>query len=401
MPRVGALERELLCLCARSAQDAETGSRVRSIARSGPDWDGFLIAAHRHHVLPLCYRSLTRLAGADLPEPVMGRLRGAFHGNVRRNLFLTRELFEVMDLLRAEGIRSIPYKGPAVACQLYRDLSLRQFADLDVIVGVKDVVSAIRVLERRGYRLEKARSEEQLRAYLGSGKDVTLLRADGLVNLEIHWAITTEKDPIRIRPASLWQGLRPLTMAGTRVQTFGLEWLLLLLCIHGAKHLWEKLGWLCDVAEIVRSQPALDWDVALDKAAETGASRILLLGLGLSDELLGARPPARILDAITADKVVMPLRSQIRSWLFEGTGDALDLGERERYFMRLRERPSDRCRVALTQAKHYLTPTLRDRETLPLPQYLGWSLYLLRPVRLAGEYGFAPLKRFVSGLFQS
>ena len=79
----------------------------------------------------------------------------------------------------------------------------------------------------------------------------------------------------------------------------------------------------------------------------------------------------------------------------------MDPGERERFYISLRERPTDRLRIALKQVKGSLAPTSRDEEAIPLPRFLSWLLYLLRPVRLAGEYGLTPLKRFCKGIFQS
>jgi hypothetical protein len=36
-----------------------------------------------------------------------------------------------------------------------------------------------------------------------------------------------------------------------------------------------------------------------------------------------------------------------------------------------------------------------------LPGFLEWSRYLVRPVRLAGQYGITPFIRFFKGIFQS
>jgi len=395
------VEYELLRLCARSTVDAPAEGRIAALLRGEVDWNYLIVTAHQHRVLPLVYRTLGRLAPRDVPEPAMRRLSNAFQANARRNLFLTGELLQVLDLLGAEGIPSIPYKGPVVASLVYGDLSLRQFADLDIIVPMKDVVKARALLLSRGYRPEKPMTEEELLSRLATEKDITLLRDEAGINLEIHWAITGESDPIRIAPQSLWENLVSCSIGGRPVQTFAPDDLLLILCIHGAKHRWEKLGWLCDVAEIVRTPGRVEWNRALERATKVGAGRILLLGLGLATQLLGAMPPAKILQAIEGDPVLKQLSEQVKGWLFSEDPVRLNLGERERYFMRLRENSADRFRVAITQAKLYLAPTSRDKETLPLPACLGWSHYLLRPVRLAGQYGLTPFKHFFKGIFQS
>ena len=61
------------------------------------------------------------------------------------------------------------------------------------------------------------------------------------------------------------------------------EDLLILLCVHGSKHAWEQLKWTCDVAELVRRRPTLDWSRILFQADEWGCRRIVLLGLGMAN----------------------------------------------------------------------------------------------------------------------
>src|SRR3712207_8653927 len=40
---------------------------------------------------------------------------------------------------------------------------------------------------------------------------------------------------------------------------------LLILCVHGTKHIWGRLSWICDVAELLRTQPDMDWEYVLDR----------------------------------------------------------------------------------------------------------------------------------------
>lgn len=394
------LEITLLLLCARGTRDPFAEARIRALLQRDVDWDYLIITAHQHRVLPLLYRTLIRMS-ASVPEAVVQRLRAAFQANLKRNLALTAELLRILDIFQAHGIPSIPYKGPMVASYVYGDLSLRQFADLDIIVPPNQVARAKALLLANGYQLETALSDKELRLSIETNKDITLIH-DGLgMNLEIHWGITTENDPVRIAPESLWENLGTHALAGRRIQTFQPEQLLLILCIHGAKHHWARLLWLCDIAQTIGSQRSFGWDTVIGNARRLRSERILLLGVALASELLAAELPVEVLQSIEADPVLKALSGQVKDWIFSEDPVLLNLGKRERYFMRLREHPSDRCRIAIKQARAYLAPTSRDREALPLPRFLEWSHYLLRPIRLATEYGLTPFTRFFRGLFQS
>jgi len=393
-----SLEFELMCLCARITVDSVAEARIRALVRQEVDWNFLIVTAHQHRVLPLLYRSLERVAPDEVPELAIRRLRSAFHANATRNLFLTGELLQVIDIFRAHDIPCIPYKGPVLASLVYGDISLRQFADLDVIVPVKAVARARALLVARGYRPEKRMSEKELLDPIRTEKDITLFRDNG-IELEMHWGVTTDAHPIQISPQLLWKELGTHSIAGKSVQTLPYEVLLLIQCIHGATHGWERLGWLCDVAGIVRSQRGLNWDRAIEHATVLRGRRILFHGLALARDLLGAEPPANVLQAIQEDPVLIPLSEQVKGWLLSES--PVPPGEREQFFMRLREHPADKLRVAFKQAKSYLALTSRDTESFRVPAFLTWMLYVLRPIRLACEYGLTPFTRFFKGIFQS
>ena len=221
----------------------------------------------------------------------MDRLRTVFHANAKRNLLLTGELLRVVDLLQTHGIRAISYKGPALAAAIYGDISMRQFSDLDIIVPVSDAERAWSLLMSRGYRHATAMSRKEWAALTKTEKDLTLLRDDVGINLELHWSITNEKDPIQIDPQFLWKNLNTVSIAGKTVQIHAPEDLLLILCIHGGKHRWEHLGWLCDIVQIIRSHEDLDWTRVIEQASNLGGRRILFLGLLLARDILGAEVP--------------------------------------------------------------------------------------------------------------
>ena len=393
-------ELTLLLLCARTRTDGLAQERIETLLRRDVDWDVLIAMAFEHRVLPLLYHTIRR-TGAAIPDPAMQRLRSAVQANVKRTLFLAGELTRVMDDFRDRAIPSIPYKGPVLASSVYGDVSLRQFGDLDIIVPVTEITRARTLLISRGYRPEKDIRDEDLPALIESDKDLVFFRDDRQITLEMHWGVTSDRDPIRIRPDSLWRDLETCSFGGRIVQVLAREDLLLILSIHGAKHCWARLSWLCDIAELARPDQGLSWARVLQTANRLRGTRIVLLAVALAAELLGTELPTEVQCAIGADSGLKPLLEQVKGWLLRDEPAQLDLGEKERYFMALRERSADKFRVAARQAKRRLALTSRDREMLPVPGFLTWSLYMFRPVRLAGQYGIAPFRRFLKTMFEA
>jgi hypothetical protein len=391
-------ELEVLLQSSRMVVSSTGEERIRNLLRKEIDWDFLIRTAHCHRVLPLLYQTLCRIAPDSVPERVMTSLRKRFHANAQRNLFMSAELLQVLDLLEKHHIRAIPYKGPVLSAALYGDVSLRQFSDLDIIVPATDVSKARTLLVSRGYRTDRNISEEDLCSLIQTTKDL-ILRRDNQITLELHWGITENPNPIDISPDFLWRNVRTFSVAGRTVNIHAPEDLLLILCIHGGKHRWEYLVWLCDIAELIRSYPALNWMQVIETASNLRARRILLLGLLLARDALGAELPEWVSSTIGADHVLNELGDQLMACLAGGVPLALQLGENQRYYMKLREHRADRFLVAWKQVKYYLGLTARDREILPESSPL--LLYVVRPFRLAWEHGLRPFRRFFRGLFES
>ena len=191
------------------------------------------------------------------------------------------------------GIEAVPYKGPVLAACMYGNLALRQFVDLDIIVRRRDVFRASDVLQSVGYRPNFPLTRAQEAGYLRSRYAVELERDDGYFAVELHWEVAPRYFAFPLDTERLWARLDQVSMYDTTVRTLAPEDLLLMLCAHGAKHLWEKLGWICDIAELVRTHRGMDWDRVAAQARELRSERILGLGLLLASDLLGADVPSR------------------------------------------------------------------------------------------------------------
>ena len=296
-------------------------------------------------------------------------------------MFFTQELLKLLQLFEAHQIPVLPYKGPALALALYGNLSLRPFCDLDLLIHPQDLVRVKPLLAAQGYDT-LAVDDAQEAANLWSDSERDFVRQDGKVVLDVHWRITPRFFPFELPVEELWQRRQSLSLLGTPVSTLAPEDLLLALCVHGAKECWGKLKWICDVAELIRAYPNLDWDRVLGQAKQLHSQRMLLLGVGLVQELLGVRLPETVLAAIERDGALPALMQQVCSYLFgsqPGQSRQLSL---TLFRLRVRDRISDQLEYFVWRL---FVPNVRDRQLIFLPKPLTFLYYLLRPLRLLGE----------------
>ena len=73
--------------------------------------------------------------------------------------------------------------------------------------------------------------------------------------------------------------------------------------------------WLCDIAELIRAHPQMDWQRLLEQAKTSGSKRMLLLGLFLANDLLRTDLPDDVWQRIQAAPKVQLLAQQVRAQL--------------------------------------------------------------------------------------
>jgi hypothetical protein len=375
------VEDELVLLCARTKVDAETSARIKAITSSPDevDWDYVYRLARRHSVLPLIYSQLNTTAAANVPLDQLARLKQNYQDNVARNLLLTAELCRILQTFEAAGIEAVPYKGPALAAYAYGNLTLRRFVDLDILVRKADALRAKELLTALGFVCGTPWTSAQQALLLRTQHNLSLSREEGRIVVELHWEVASSLFASSLQAEDFWGRLETLRLNNIAVKSLSAEDLLLSLCVHGSKHLWERLAWICDVAELARTRPDLNWSVVFERAASSGSYRMLLLGLCLAKSLLNAPLPEHVKSKLAADRIAVSLAKQVSKRLFGDVGQPpASISESIKFNWAVRAGWRSRLRYC----RLLLQPTDADIETIPLPRPLSFAYYLMRPFGL-------------------
>jgi hypothetical protein len=375
-------EREMLLCCATTVLNEERQNRIKALLEAGLDWGCLLKEAARHGVIPLLYANLNACFPEAVPEPFANILQEHFRKNMISNLLLTSEMCSILNLLEAHDIPAIPFKGPTLAVAAYNDLALREFRDIDLLVHKADVSKAKAVLRTRGYACNLYLNQAQEIAYLKSENEYGF---KGSIYLELQWNIVPRNHSFEINDGELWQHLDYVNIEGIRIAMPSAEDTLLLLCAHGSKQYWKRLSWISDVSELIRARPDLDWDRVFERAKNLGGERMLSIGLLLASSLLGASLPCAVIERISRDRIARTLCERACKQLFSESESLYSAVKCSLFYIKARERLSDKARCYLRMA---LSPTVNDLRFLSLPPSLHFFYYPLRPIRLLGKYLF-------------
>lgn len=295
-------ELQLLIVCARTVLDVPTAAQLGALVVGGPNWEQVLALARHHGVMPLLHRHLN---GSDaVSAAVQEELARYARANALHNLSLAHALIDLTGALAQAGVEAVPYKGPVLAACTYGDLSLRASKDLDVIVRPADVRRADDVLASLGY----------IKTGRGPYHDL-FVGATG-VEVELHRDVLRRNEfPTLLDLGAMWGRRTTVSLLGRQVDAFGPEDTLLLLCLHGSKHLWSGLVWVCDVAEYLRAHPALDWARFIETAAQSRLLTAALLGPWLAHGVLDAPLSDDMQARVAADSLASRLgRTLVARW---------------------------------------------------------------------------------------
>jgi hypothetical protein len=325
-----------------------TGSpSLKSLIAQPFAWDYLLNLAQHHHVTPLLASTLLAHCSAELePNQIIG-LRQCVQDNVRSGLRKAGELLRVLEYLREREIEAIPYKGPVLAAEIYGDIALREFCDLDVLVRRRDVLPAAAAMRELGYASEFTLSALEESMYLDRACEYNFLSGDDSVQVELHWQIVPSQFAVEFDVDSFWQRSGTAKLGGVPIPTLSAEDLLLVLSVHAAKHMWGRLRWICDIAELLRARPALDWNFVLDEARRMGTIRMVYVGLKLASELLKSEIPKHVAAAIEKDRTATAIVQDVRARLFAEAEDPIERWERHHLILRARERWHERAKYVM------------------------------------------------------
>jgi hypothetical protein len=374
-------EIRLLLDCSRLRVPTTVADRIRRIARSSLNWDQLTRAASWHGVVPLLCYNLNRLCADAVPLSVLRDLQARFRTNSTRNLSLAAELLKVLQFLEKNRIEAVPFKGPALAIAAYGNLALRQFYDLDVLVKEKDFPKAKELFLTHGYQPWRGLTPLEEAEHFRSNHAYTLVRSQDGLRLDLHWRITQERYAFGLDVESLWNRITSMPFCGRDVLSMSTEDLLIVLCLHGSKHNWYRLAWICDVAEVMRANPELRWDEIMGRINTLHIARAVLLGLDLAGSLLDTPLPEQVSSAIRRDRGVRRVSSLIKKRLFARSRNLGPLESAVLFFM-TRERLQNQVPHLLYSLRRAVTPNEADARVFSLPDSLYFLYYPLRAMRL-------------------
>jgi hypothetical protein len=374
---VAAFQNEWAALleCASPAPDAE---RI-SAALGRANWPRLLLLAEEHGVLG--HLAGVRDTNAAIPQDAGKELQERQRAQNFQTLRLTAELFRILENFSEKRISALVIKGPVLAMQAYGDPAMRGYGDLDLLVRQRDIRRATEAMLGAGFEAAVPLSAIDARKIPGQ---YLFSRPDSKLLVELHNDLTLRYFPRPLPIEDFFARQIRVRLDANEAPAPAVEDELVLICIHGAKHFWERLIWIADVAGLATRQTGMDWVRAEESARAVSAEHLLHAGLRLASELLRAPLPENVSRRAQADANAAGLVKKILRWLPAAGYAPPGLFERAAFRMRMRggllAAPAYLLRLSLS-------PTEEDWQNDGQVTRNQLLEILRRPFRLARKHG--------------
>ncbi len=354
---------------------------LAEVLREKPDWSALLSFAEEHGMLGLLAERAGELEESLVPREVRQSLKEKRRVQVLFSMSLNAELFRLLEKFSAASVEAMVMKGPVLSARAYSDPGMRRYEDLDLLVRHKDILRFTELLTAEGY--EPKVSTGEIRA--GKVPGEYLFKWPGMVRrIELHTEHTLRYFPRPLPVEKLFARRVYESIDGHGIPALSAEDELVLVCVHNAKHFWERLMWIADVATLVARQEKLDWGRALSTARELGAERMLILGLRLAEQVLRVKVPEKMERVVRSDRGAERLAGEIIERLPSAGGASRGVTGRALFRMRMR---GGLFRGGAYLLRLTLSPTEEDWKEKSGKKRGKIIETLQRPVRLARKYG--------------
>lgn len=263
------------------------------------DWEYLSKHIVDRGIAPLLFKKLPLLKNKSLiPAHLITRLQQTYYLTMSRNMLMYNVFSQVIEVFIQHKIQVIALKGIYLSESMYKDIALRQFSDIDLLIKEEDGEKCIDLLLKMGYVAYDSQERDIVVKTKSEAIHYTPMIKDG-VSIELHTRLNRKKETYNLDITSLWKNSYPITINKTNVYTLDSYDLLIHLCTHADKHFMEgKIQFTCfnDITNCIESYgSSFSWSELTDRCRQYCCEEIVFKYIMLVHKYMYAVVPADIL----------------------------------------------------------------------------------------------------------
>lgn len=341
------------------------------------NWNDFIYNTTCHGLLPLIYLVLKDM-DIPLPPNAIATLRSMYFKIAKENMHLSSELIKLSNILDKNDINYVSFKGPVLSSEAYGNITFRQYSDLDILVNKEDIYKVSSLLKDE-YKRSLPLTGDKEKIWLEYAHDIGLTNKLG-IHVECHWSMLDSDDPVDIKGIDFLDGRKKIQIKNNDIYAISNEKFLIYLCIHGSKHLYERVEWVLDIHKFIKTHE-IDWDEIDRLLSKTNSQKFFFLGLYLAKTLFNTEISNKYFKEF--DSKIFEIKNHI--FAIWNKDKEFSNKNNIKYMLKLFDNKYDKLKYI---NKKYFKPTFSEYWYISFPRQLYFLYYPLRQYLLIKKYFF-------------
>lgn len=360
----------------------EASTKLVSILHKDLDWDIFLKIIDVHPLHPQLYDVVKHFPDL-VPTDILNTLQQKVQAIKYKNLMHVEELKQILEAFQNAGIIAMPYKGVALAQELYGDVAKRYTNDLDIVIAKSDYELAKQILHSKGYvggfDGDYKLSKQDEKYILKNRHHIAFKHHQELWYIELHWQWFPERIDFQFDYEEILPRLsKTSTIGANNYLAFSPKDLFLVLNIHAAEHYCMSFKWLYDSFAFLDQYSEISIEDLCSHAAKHNARDLVVRNLFLLHHFFEVEIPQYILKEVEnsrkQQKIIRNVVKQFSTWPMSTFNE----WQKIKYGTNLADGLN--LSYKLNYLKHVVF--LEDQGSYSLPTFLHPIYPLVRPFRI-------------------
>ncbi len=220
------------------------------------EWNEFGKFLTLNGLEPLFY-SRFRFKSSDIPGNCIKSAEKAYYKTKTKNAYNSETLISFAEDLHSEGIDLIALKSICLSEILYKDIGLRPYADIDILIKKEDINKLVSTSGKIGIKIPRGNN---LKWFVRNHYEFPALhKSSELSRLDIHWNIALEKRH-NVDAEELWRKKVLFPISENNIHRLSNEHTVVNLAVHLGYHCYSmKLSGIYDFFRFC-SEADINWD---------------------------------------------------------------------------------------------------------------------------------------------
>ena len=222
------------------------------------DWEAFTIQIIKRGMAGLFFNKITQFKNKDLiPADNLLLIEQAYLRTVNRSVLLLGHFSIIVAELQKADIEVIALKGVYLSENLYKEIGLRQFSDIDILIPVPKAHQAVQILQKLGYNYKES---VPVSDFIRAKEDKVHLPPMYLngVSVELHIKLHSANQPYEMNIDRVFATRIPVEINGSKLFALDFMHQLIHITLHTHKHFDEgnvNFTSFTDIVNLINSLP--------------------------------------------------------------------------------------------------------------------------------------------------